>query len=378
MGEMSERTAITPNADEMRDMYARIHEKNLFPFWAQRSDVEHDEIRQLMAGARAQPFHWSYTRDLEALMLQSARLINTGSSDRRSLILVNPGLRPRRATVTTMYTAYRINDPNEMMPPHKHTASAIRLGLTGSENFTGVEGEDIVFGHGDMVLTPVETWHNHGCVGNEPALNLSVLDYPLVEVLNALEFGHDYQEDGVRKRQQTARFSPDYSRKIYGTGGATARFVSHARGVGASSPMYVYRYDMMREVLERNRDAESLEGLVVEYTDPIRGGPVFKTMTFFLQMLRPGEKTAPISQNASLLISPLEGRAICRVDDQHVYDAEFRDTIAVPGNHWMTLENPSATTPAVLFIASDEPALAAFGLLRRVARTPGGDIVKLG
>ena len=29
-----------------------------------------------------------------------------------------------RATVTTMYTAYRLNDPNEMMPPHKHTACA--------------------------------------------------------------------------------------------------------------------------------------------------------------------------------------------------------------------------------------------------------------
>ena len=51
-----------------------------------------------------------------------------------------------------MYTAYRLNDPNEMMPPHKHTACAIRLGLTGQENFTGVEGENIVFGHGDMVL----------------------------------------------------------------------------------------------------------------------------------------------------------------------------------------------------------------------------------
>ena len=35
--------------------------------------------------------------------------------ERRSLILVNPGLAPQRATVTTMYTAYRLNDPNEMI-----------------------------------------------------------------------------------------------------------------------------------------------------------------------------------------------------------------------------------------------------------------------
>ena len=61
--------------------------------------------------------------------------------------------------------------------------SAIRFGLKGKGNFTGVDGEDITFGPGDMVLTPNDTWHNHGTVGNEQALNLSVLDLPLVETL---------------------------------------------------------------------------------------------------------------------------------------------------------------------------------------------------
>ena len=99
-------------------------------------------------------------------------------SERRSLILINPGLAPKRATVSTMYTAYRLNDANEIMPPHKHSPNAIRFGLKGKGNFTGVDGENIVFGPGDMVLTPNDTWHNHGTVGNEQALNLSVLDLP--------------------------------------------------------------------------------------------------------------------------------------------------------------------------------------------------------
>jgi len=42
-----------------------------------------------------------------------------------------------------MYTAYRLNDPNEVMPPHRHSPNAIRFGLTGKQNFTGVEGEDM-------------------------------------------------------------------------------------------------------------------------------------------------------------------------------------------------------------------------------------------
>ena len=64
-----------------------------------------------------------------------------------------------------------------------------------------------MFGPGDMVLTPNDTWHNHGTVGNEQALNLSVLDLPLVETLNAIHFDHDYKEDGERqaRRRRSSR-----------------------------------------------------------------------------------------------------------------------------------------------------------------------------
>ena len=86
---------------------------------------------------------------------------------------------PQRATASTLYVAYRLNDPREIMPPHRHSPNAIRLGLTGTMNFTGVEGENITFGPGDMVLTPHDTWHNHGNKSEEPAINLSVLDLPV-------------------------------------------------------------------------------------------------------------------------------------------------------------------------------------------------------
>ena len=119
---------------------------------------------------------------------------------------------------STLYTAYRLNDANEIMPPHRHSPNAIRLGLTGQTNFTGVEGENITFGPGDMVLTPHDTWHNHGNQGDEAAINLSVLDLPLCETLNATYFEHDYKEmeDGelVRKTVQSARFPSDYSQAV--------------------------------------------------------------------------------------------------------------------------------------------------------------------
>lgn len=362
----------------LRDLYEEVHTKNLFPFWATSTDVEHDEIKQLLGTQRAIPCLWDYQNDLEPLLRRSAELVTMEDTERRSLILVNPGLAPRRATVTTMYTAYRLNDPNEVMPPHKHTASAVRLGLTGSQNFTGVEGEDIVFGPGDLVLTPRDTWHNHGNQGDAPAVNLSVLDLPLVEQLNALSFAHDYQEGEVKMKAQSARYSPDHSREVYGSGGLLPRFVDHRRGfAGGSSPMFVYRYDMMRELLEKHRDVDAcpFEGLLVEYVDPLSGGPVFKTMGFFMQMLRPGEKTLPLSQTASLLIAPIEGEGTSIVDGE-TFDWHPFDTLAVPGGAWLQHENRS-TSPAILFIASDEPAQKAFGLLRRSGRRADGELVRL-
>jgi len=361
----------------LRDMYAEISSRNMFPFWAKSSDAEHDEIRQLMNGPKPVPFRWSYRDDIEGLLHRSAQLVTTGDTDRRSLVLINPGLAPRRATVSTLYTAYRLNDPNEIMPPHRHTASAIRFGLTGSKNFTGVEGEDITFGPGDMVLTPRDTWHNHGNTGDEPAINLSVLDYPLVENLNALAFDHDYKEGGVAKKKQSARFPSDYSARVYGAGGLKARFVDHFRGVGGSSPMYVYRYDAMRELLDKHRDFDgnAHEGLLIEYVDPLTGGPVYRTMTFFMQMVRNGETTLPLKQSASLLVAPFEGRGHALIDGERFELAAF-DTVAIPGGRWVQYVN-DGRDPLILFVASDEPALAAFGLLTRYGRTASNDVVRL-
>ena len=363
-------------------LHADVARHDMAPFWAVDTSVDHDEDRQVKDKKKAVPCVWRYKDVIEPLLYRSAELITTESSERRSLILVNPGLAPRRASVSTMYTAYRLNDPNEIMPPHRHSPNAIRFGLTGKLNFTGVEGEDITFGPGDMVLTPHDTWHNHGNQGDEPAINLSVLDLPLVESLNATYFEHDYTEEvagkKVRRAVQSARFSSDHSQRVYGTGGMMPRFVSHQRGTGNASPMYVYRWDMMRETLERFRDwdGDPYEALSVEYIDPTTGGPIFRTITFYAQMLRPGERTRSMRQNASLLVAPFEGQGYSIIDGQRLDWAPF-DTMAVPGGSWCEHVNASDKDPAVLFVASDEPTLKALALYQKHGRIETGEIVRL-
>jgi gentisate 1,2-dioxygenase len=372
-----------PNRDAaLKSLYDDVFTKHMFPFWATSTDVEHDEVKQLLATARAVPFLWSCAGDIEPILHRAVELITMDDFERRSLILVNPGLAPRRATVTTMYTAYRLNDANEIMPPHRHSPSAIRFGLKGKGNFTGVDGENITFGPGDMVLTPNDTWHNHGTVGNEQALNLSVLDLPLVETLNAVYFEHDYkeQENGklVSKKQQTPRFSADYSQRTYGYGGLLPRFAGKAkRGAGFSSPMFVYRWDMVRELLERNKDnvGDAHDGLMVEYIDPTTGNPVFKTITFFVQMLHPGQATLPVRTTASLLVAPFEGKGHSVVDGKR-YDWKEYDTLAVPGGAWFEHKN-TGKEPLFLFVASDEPTLKKLDLYQKWGRSASGEVSRI-
>src|SRR5258708_37249608 len=85
------------------------------------------------------------------------------------------------------------------------------------------------------------------------------------------------------------------------------------------------------------------------------GGPVFKTMTFFMQMLRPGERTLPGKQTSSLLVAPFEGKGHSIVDGKR-FDWGAFDTLAAPGASWVEHAKGAARRPASLFVARDRTA----------------------
>jgi gentisate 1,2-dioxygenase len=135
---------------------------------------------------------------------------------------------------------------------------------------------------------------------------------------------------------------------------------------------------MMRALLDKFRDwdGDPYEALLVEYVDPTNGRPVFRTITFFAQMLRPGERTLPLKQNASLLCAPFEGRGHSIVGGKRL-DWEPFDTFAVPGGEWCQHVNASDSEPAILFVASDEPTLKALALYQKHGKNEGGETVRL-
>ncbi len=364
---------------ELAVLHERTQALNLYEFWSVNEETEHEAVNNLQQFTKAAPHIWKYA-DVFPCLEKAGELIDMHDSERRSLIMCNPALQGQIATTTTMFAAYRINNPNEIAPAHRHSPNAIRFGLTGETNFTGVEGEPITFGFGDLVLTPHDTWHNHGNEGEGGAVNLSVLDMPLVNTLNATYFESDYFEEDekgekLRKDVQEARFPDDYSQRVYGQGGLLPRSVSHHRGTGNASPMYVYRWEPTRQALEnlRDRDSSLYDGVLIEYVDPTTGQAPYSTMTFFAQMLRPGEATLASKQNASLIYTVLEGSGYSIIGGRR-FDWEPFDTFCVPGGEWVEHANGSGSQDAILFVSSDEPVLKTLRFYMRHGRTPEGDL----
>jgi gentisate 1,2-dioxygenase len=141
--------------------------------------------------------------------------------------------------------------------------------------------------------------------------------------------------------------------------------------------MYIYRWDYTREFLGemRSHDGSPYEGIVIEYTDPTTGGPVYRTMTFMVQMLRPGEKTLPVRQNASLICTVLEGAGRTSAGGK-TFDWNQFDTVCIPGGEWYEHHN-TTERDAIMMVVTDEPALRALGLQLKHGRTAGGEIVRL-
>jgi gentisate 1,2-dioxygenase len=164
---------------------------------------------------------------------------------------------------------------------------------------------------------------------------------------------------------------------MYGAGGLRPGFIDHVRSTGNCSPMFVYRWEHTAPVLERlrNHDGSPYEGITLDLVDPVTGGPVYKTMTFGFQLLRPGEKLLAVRQNANLIVTVYKGEGVSKVGEDIFHWSTF-DTFCVPGGTWFEHHNTGAAD-AILFLSTDAPALRSLAYMLKQGRSPSGDVVTL-
>ena len=104
------------------------------------------------------------------------------------------------------------------------------------------------------------------------------------------------------------------------------------------------------------------EGIILEYTNRITGGPVMPTIACYMQLLRPGEHTRACRRVCCANYHVIEGVGYSMVGDRRL-DWEDKDVFTVPT--WTFHEHVnSGDRPAFLFSFTDAPVMKALSRYR--------------
>ncbi len=347
---------IQQNSSELDDFYADLEEANLPALWK----YIHTLItRQPVADAL--PFVWQWEEILPRILKAGEIPIERGS-ERRVLILNNPGLSDLKTTTRNIYTGVQMVKPGEIAPAHRHTQSAIRFIIQGSGAFTSVEGERCFMEKGDLILTPPWQWHDHGNETNEPILWMDGLDINLVRSLDA-SFFEPYEG------AQFPISKPDnFALKKYG-GSALVPAWQKPDASRKASPLLIYKwaktYEALQELASAN-EASPYDDIALAYVNPLTGGPVLPTLGCGMQMLRPGVHTKAHRHTSSAVYHVVAGQGQTIINGQR-FDWKKGDFLALPPWAWHEHANASETEQAILFSVTDIPVLEALGLYREEA-----------
>jgi len=343
---------IKSSEAELQDYYAQLRSQHITPAWIGGGITREPK-------SKAVPWVWHW-RDLRPQAMRAAQLVGTEQAERRVLRLTNPEL-PGLSASNTMVANIQIVMPGEIARAHRHSGSALRLIIEGKGGYTVVNGARLPMAPGDLVLTPNWTWHDHANDTDGPMIWLDGLDTPLVRMLEA-GFYEEYH-----KETQTIVEGAGSPFAKYGEGGL--RPVWEAEPATRYSPLWHYPMSQARAALERlaaDRSGGPLDGIILEYTNPVTGGPAMPTIACYIQMLRAGGRTQAHRSVCCTNYHVIEGRGYSIVGGTRL-DWEDKDVFTVPT--WTFREHVNdSDRPAFLFSFTDAPVMKALDLYREEAK----------
>ena len=341
---MSVQPAQSP---EREAFYKKIDKSNLTALWTVLSSLVTTEPKSPCV-----PYLWLF-RDIREAMVEAGGLITAKEAERRVLILENPGMRGQSKATTSLYAGIQMVLPGEVAPAHKHSQSALRFILEGSGAYTTVNGEKTRMQVGDFVITPSDSWHDHGNESSAPMFWLDGLDIPLIQFLDGSFLEHHTEESQPVSKPE---------------GDALARYGANMLPVdqrrrSVTSPIFNYPYARSREALESMRRAKQWDpchGLKMRYINPETGDHAMPTIGTFLQLLPKGFKSRRYRSTDATVFTAVEGNGRSRIGDTTV-EWGAKDLFVVPS--WRAVVH-EANSDAVLFSFSDRPVQEKIGIWR--------------
>jgi gentisate 1,2-dioxygenase len=301
------------------------------------------------------------------------------TTDRQGILLTNPGLGGRLQITNSIRAAIAIYNPGDVAPAHIHSPNASRTILSDKGGYTNVEGEKCVCRRGDIVFTPNGTWHDHGNEDTEPMIWIDMLDWPLMEYLDCVWVDQDYHDpQGGNSKSQPVTHADGHSTRLYGSGGLKPVLDGNQRGWGQGmSPMFHFRGVDIRAALEGLKDqpGDPFEGIKLQIVNPVTGKPVYPTLDYSAQLLRPGEETQFKRETSSAYALVLAGKGFSEIGGER-FDWEENDVMAIPNFLWRRHVN-TGTEDAIIYTTSDKSLLENIGQYRSQGKAKDGSIVQI-
>lgn len=324
-------------AEAMDTFRADLATENLQPLW--------DIMRKLAAREPTkggQPIHWDWKR-LRDQVMRAGDLVTAEEAERRVLVLENPAFPGEGRITNSLYSGIQLLLPGEVAPSHRHTASALRLIIEGEGGYTAVNGERVTMSPGDFIVTPSNTFHDHGNETDRPVIWLDGLDVFVVNLMNA-----PFAEDHPLSSQPLTRPAGDSAAR-YASG-----LLPHGYEHGAStSPIFSWPYARTRAALEALRAAADVDpalGIRMDYVDPTTGTSPIRTMTASITLFPAGFRGTAYRSVAGAVMAVVEGGGRCRVGEAE-WSLRPHDVFAVPSWNWHRFE---CDEDLVVFSFSDE------------------------
>ncbi len=299
-----------------------------------------------------EPCLWKWA-DVHESLVRAGEVISLENSERRVVRLVNPGLNSQQAFAThTLQISFQYVKPGENARAHRHTPAALRFVIEGNGAYTTVNGQKCVMEPGDLILTPKLTWHDHSNDSQQPMLWLDGLDFPLVTAL------HQVMQERYPERRQPIEKSSE---------AVTDQLGSSIRHGLPLTDFFHYKWRETEKTLHaltqsptaRNR----FDGYLLEYRNPLTGGPTMATIQCALQLLTPGDETDTHRHTSTVIYHVFRGKGATQIGDQE-FEWEQGDSFVVPLWYDHRHSNRSLSEEAILFSMSDAPVLKVLDLYR--------------
>ena len=339
---------IVKRRDELN---ARIKKASLRGAWQREPKEKKEDVK---------PWLWRW-REIHSNLIEAGELIPIDDVVRmRTIRLVNPSLPVAVGTAKTFGVTIQHLNPGEITESHRHTSASLYFVIQGSGCFTTAEGEQQFMEPGDLLVQPSWTWHGSTNTGSEPALWLTSMDTPLNEFLEAY-FREKYPDGFLQPFTKPDGY---YMRRM----GALR---AHGSSEGECPLPIKYRWKDTLETLDALAaadEADPYDGVMLEYSNPLSGGPATETLGCRIQLLRPGEETKSHRHTSNTIYHVVRGVGLTKIGkikgDEEALEWGERDCFMVSSWQWHRFKNNSAAEPAILFSVSDRPLLQATRLYR--------------